>query len=78
MHQEHRLGTGESHLDKTVGNVVVVSYPERFFVDRSDNDHHSRVKKGQGKNQKRYQYGETGKGVAHIKKTDLRNSTCTQ
>ena len=58
MDHQDRLRTGQAHLDKTVGNMVVVTDPERFFVERSDDDHHGSVKEGERQHQQRDQDGE--------------------
>ena len=56
--------------------MVVVAYPERFFVQGPDDDHHCRIKKGQGEDQQGDQDREAGKRVADVEETDLRCRDC--
>ena len=55
--------SGESHADETVGDVVMVADPERFFVEGADDDNRKGVKEGDGEDEEGQEDGESGEGL---------------
>ena len=63
----------QPHSDKTVRNMVVISDPERFFIECTNQYDHKCIKKRQCQYQKRDQDREAGLGKIQIKiKEELR------